>query len=197
MGRWTVFTIENWLLSTFSFQNRLWRKNRSRRAENNNKDGCVGVDLNANWNFQWGGRMHSILIPRRIKLASQVFARLVVLLFFNWCTVVGSSDDPCDDDYKGARPETEESVIAVRDFILKTIRREVPRARMAAFFTLHSYGPVWLIPFGHTYADPPNYKRLVRDCSRFEVSEESYLIYSGRHLCSLLHIQLTLFYREL
>ena len=49
----------------------------------------------------------------------------------------------------------------MRDFILNTIRREVFTARTAAFFTLHSYGPVWLIPFGHTHADPPHYKRLV------------------------------------
>lgn len=35
-----------------ALQNRLWRKNRSMR---DNDTGCVGVDLNRNWDAKWEG----------------------------------------------------------------------------------------------------------------------------------------------
>ena len=31
--------------------NRYWRKNRSKNAGSN----CIGVDLNRNWGYKWGG----------------------------------------------------------------------------------------------------------------------------------------------
>jgi hypothetical protein len=78
---------------------------------------------------------------------------------FHWG--VGASKDPCSEVYQGPTPESEEEVKAVRNFIQRTIRAEVPSARYTAFYTYHSYGPAWLIPFGHTHDDPPGYAKLL------------------------------------
>jgi hypothetical protein len=61
----------------------------------------------------------------------------------------------------GPVPESEQEVRAVRDFIMKRLAREKPRPNLAAFYTIHTYGPEWLTPWGWTKQDPPKYKQLV------------------------------------
>lgn len=55
---------------------------------------------------------------------------------------VGSSDNPCTDIYAGPRSFSEPETKAVADFIM------AHRDYIKMFFALHSYGELWLTPWG-------------------------------------------------
>lgn len=61
----------------------MWRKNR----KDNGVPGCMGVDLNRNYGYQWG--------------------------FNN----IGSSPDPCEETYRGESAFSEPETMAMRDFV--------------------------------------------------------------------------------
>ena len=60
---------------------------------------------------------------------------------FHW-NEVGSSDNPCTDIYAGPRAFSEPETKAVADFILGH------KNQIKMFFALHSYGELWLTPWG-------------------------------------------------
>ncbi|XP_066953173.1 carboxypeptidase B-like [Macrobrachium rosenbergii] len=87
-------------------QDRLWRKNRSPSSV------CVGVDLNRNFGYQWGG--------------------------------LGTSTDPCNEEYRGPSAFSEPESRALRDAMLPL------NGRVKAYITFHSYGQYILYPWGYS-----------------------------------------------
>ncbi|CAK1542472.1 unnamed protein product [Leptosia nina] len=61
---------------------------------------------------------------------------------FHWRTV-GTSNNPCTDNYGGSRPFSEVETRIVRDIIHEYLDR------MTLFITLHSFGSMILYPWGH------------------------------------------------
>jgi len=62
---------------------------------------------------------------------------------FHW-NEVGSSDNPCTDIYAGPKAFSEPESKAISDFLL------AHKNQMKMFFSLHSYGELWLTPWGET-----------------------------------------------
>ncbi|XP_035685603.1 carboxypeptidase B-like [Branchiostoma floridae] len=78
---------------------------------------CLGVDLNRNWDAEWGGP--------------------------------GASPDPCSDIYHGRSPVSEPEVKGVSEFILQR------RGAIQAYLSLHSYGQLWMYPYGYNATKTP------------------------------------------
>jgi len=103
----------------FTWQSdRLWRKNR--RPVGN---GCIGVDLNRNWDYEWGGE--------------------------------GASKDPCKIDYAGPSPFSESETTSFRDWM--TPRKD----RVVLYINFHSYGQLWMTPYGYSTNTPDNEKEMM------------------------------------
>jgi carboxypeptidase A2 len=84
---------------------RLYRKNRRPIS------GCIGVDLNRNFDFRW--------------------------------CLQGASNNPCDDTYCGPSGGSEPETQAFQNAIASAAQR------MFALITLHSYGEMWMHPWGN------------------------------------------------
>lgn len=69
---------------------------------------------------------------------------------------VGASDSPCSETYAGPAPNSEPEARAVSDFLLST------QGSWDLFWTLHTYGQLYMSPFGYTTVLPQNYDALVR-----------------------------------
>lgn len=89
------------------------------------------------------------------------------------CTVVGISRDCCSQIYNGASPLSEPEALAVTDFL------SANRDNILCFLTIHSYGQLILLPYGHPNITAPNQDELVRDVV-------SLLALSLRHLIRLI-----------
>ncbi|XP_028252981.1 carboxypeptidase O-like [Parambassis ranga] len=72
----------------------------------------------------------------------------------NWGTV-GVSDDCCSNIYCGTKASSEPETRAVTDFI-RNLKDE-----FLCFLTIHSYGQLLLIPYGHPNIMAPNYNELM------------------------------------
>ncbi|KAF4517738.1 hypothetical protein B566_EDAN002943 [Ephemera danica] len=68
----------------------------------------------------------------------------------------GASDDSCDETYAGPRAFSEPETRAIADFILA--RRSI----FKVFLTLHSYGQMWLMPWGYTSDKLADHDDLMR-----------------------------------
>ncbi|CAG0924761.1 unnamed protein product, partial [Notodromas monacha] len=66
----------------------------------------------------------------------------------------GTSDDPCSEIYHGASPFSESEVKAVSDYILEN------SAAIAAFYDIHSYSQLVLLPWGDSADLPEDYDEL-------------------------------------
>ncbi|CAB3388305.1 Hypothetical predicted protein [Cloeon dipterum] len=64
---------------------------------------------------------------------------------------VGASSDPCSSIYAGSRPFSEPETKAMTDFILSR------RDEIKVYLTLHSYGQMWLVPWGYKADKPDDY----------------------------------------
>ncbi|GBN38090.1 Carboxypeptidase A2 [Araneus ventricosus] len=64
----------------------------------------------------------------------------------------GTSGDSCSEIYRGESAFSEEESKAVRDGVLSL------GPRLKAYFTLHSYSQLWMTPYGHSKATPPDYQ---------------------------------------
>lgn len=73
------------------------------------------------------------------------------------CTVVGVSRNCCSDIYNGASPVSEPEAQAVMDFL------SANRDNILCFLTIHSYGQLILLPYGHPNITAPNQYELVSD----------------------------------
>ena len=72
-----------------------------------------------------------------------------------FCSAVGGSTNVCSDVYSGSQPFSEKESQAVETFILNN------RQNMMAYLTYHSYGQMWLYPWGYTSALPADWQDLV------------------------------------
>lgn len=70
--------------------------------------------------------------------------------------MVGVSTDCCSQTYCGTKALSESEARAVTDMLGKM------REDILAFLTIHSYGQLILVPYGHPNISAPNYDELVR-----------------------------------
>lgn len=71
------------------------------------------------------------------------------------CTAVGVSFDCCSNTYPGTKPTSEPEAKAVTDFVGS--QKDI----FLCFLTIHSYGQLILVPYGHPNYTAPNYNELV------------------------------------
>ena len=68
---------------------------------------------------------------------------------------VGSSENPCSETYAGPHAASEPEVQAIQRFLTnKTLPFEV-------FVTLHSYGQLWMLPYGYSSEKAANHDNMV------------------------------------
>ncbi|XP_057292860.1 carboxypeptidase B-like isoform X1 [Hydractinia symbiolongicarpus] len=63
----------------------------------------------------------------------------------------GSSRDPCDEIYCGTRPFSENESLALARYLYKH------RRKLKAFMDVHTYGQMWMSPWGYTKMLPRHY----------------------------------------
>lgn len=68
---------------------------------------------------------------------------------------VGGSTNVCSDVYSGSQAFSEKESQAVETFIMNN------RQNMMAYLTYHSYGQMWLYPWGFTSSLPSDWQELV------------------------------------
>ncbi|KAM8905228.1 LOW QUALITY PROTEIN: carboxypeptidase O [Spinachia spinachia] len=115
-----VLNVDGYIYTWEANVTRLWRKNRSPGPLGCN---CTGVDLNRNFEANWG--------------------------------TVGVSSNCCSDIYCGSQPVSEPEAQAVTYFV-GTRQQE-----FLCFLTIHSYGQLLLVPYGHPDFTASNYKELM------------------------------------
>uniref|UniRef100_A0A914URK5 Peptidase M14 carboxypeptidase A domain-containing protein n=1 Tax=Plectus sambesii TaxID=2011161 RepID=A0A914URK5_9BILA len=64
----------------------------------------------------------------------------------------GANASPCSNIYAGSMPFSEPEVAGIRDFITW----QVPDLKL--YISLHSYGQIWLAPWGYTNMKPSNHE---------------------------------------
>ena len=69
----------------------------------------------------------------------------------------GASGVPCADTYYGTAILSEPENKALHDAVFKTMSE----SKVAAFFSMHSYSQLLLLPHAHTHALPGDYDELV------------------------------------
>ena len=95
----------------------------------------------------------------------------------------GTSRDPCSQIYDGRTPFSEPETRAVADFI------GARNGTWKAFVTLHSYGQLWMAPYGYTTSKPDNFADMVSRRSMTSLPIYSDVIFS------LFNITFGLFYK--
>lgn len=74
---------------------------------------------------------------------------------FHWMTI-GASSDPCSATYAGPYANSEPEAVAQSKFILSR------NGTWDLFITLHTYGQLWMAPYGYTKTRPENYDSLAK-----------------------------------
>ncbi|ELT88949.1 hypothetical protein CAPTEDRAFT_180996 [Capitella teleta] len=69
---------------------------------------------------------------------------------FHWAGL-GTSANPCSENYHGLQPFSEPETQAISQFVLSL------GDRLLVYLSLHSYGQYWLAPWGYTYRVPDDY----------------------------------------
>lgn len=123
----------------------MWRKSRS--ATSNPK--CNGVDLNRNWDAEFGGKF--ILLFSLVATDLNDFALLNVPTF---SPGPGASNDPCVEDYRGPSAQSEIEVKNIAKFIMS-------HDNFKSFMTLHSYKQLLMYPYAYSGTDAPDRTELV------------------------------------
>jgi hypothetical protein len=83
----------------------------------------------------------------------------------NNLSAIGGSTNVCSDVYSGREAFSELESKAVENFILNN------NQNMAAYLTYHSYGNMWLYPWGYTSALPSDWQELVTCTFSFIILE--------------------------
>ncbi|XP_053401682.1 carboxypeptidase B-like [Mercenaria mercenaria] len=73
---------------------------------------------------------------------------------FHWDPAVGGSTDPCSDIYSGSYKGSEPETANIVNYLLNY------GSEFDAYLTVHSYGQMWLYPWGYTSALPNDYLDL-------------------------------------
>ena len=95
-------------------RNRYWRKNRGKNPGSN----CIGVDLNRNWGYKWGG-MGASTNPCRYTIRKKV---IILKSFFE--ETIPDISFYFSDTYRGSKAFSEPETKAVRDFILRQRQKQ-------------------------------------------------------------------------
>lgn len=67
----------------------------------------------------------------------------------------GTSGDSCSEIFRGESAFSEAESKAIRDGVLPL------GSNLKAYFTLHAYSQLWMTPYGHSKAHPPDYQDQV------------------------------------
>lgn len=126
-------------------EDRLWRKNRAHTIDK----ACIGIDLNRNFNSNWSSCTRKRVIMERTTsntsfkaMAEKQHKRNSIF---------------CTPTYKGKHPTSEAETRAMNKLLIPL------EGRVKAFFSLHSFGDLWLIPYGHSGTiHAPNHENSVR-----------------------------------
>ncbi|XP_064486159.1 carboxypeptidase B-like [Ornithodoros turicata] len=83
--------------------------------------------------------------------------------------------DPCKETFCGRAPFSEPETTAFRDYVTTF------KDRIVFYFSIHSFGDLWLIPYGFRVDKPPDYDSLMTRAKRgvqaiWELSGEAYRI---------------------
>ena len=70
-------------------------------------------------------------------------------------TEAGASSNPCSPTYRGKRAMSEKEVRNVANYL------ESQRNRLIAYLDVHSYGQLWMFPWGFTAQHVKDYDELV------------------------------------
>ncbi|XP_053401683.1 carboxypeptidase B-like [Mercenaria mercenaria] len=73
---------------------------------------------------------------------------------FQWNPAVGGSTNPCSDIYSGSYKGSEPETANIVNYLLNH------GSEFDAYLTIHSYGQMWLYPWGYTSALPNDYLDL-------------------------------------
>ena len=68
---------------------------------------------------------------------------------------VGTGDSPCDITWPGYFPFSDPEALHLANFLLNT-----NGGRWKLFFTMHSYGQLWMAPYGYTTEPVVDYDKL-------------------------------------
>ena len=82
---------------------------------------------------------------------------------------VGVSDEPCSNTYCGPNAYSEIEAGNVAAYV------EGASHSWKVFYTIHSYGQLWMAPWGYTTDPPANYDDLVRTCRRSAIARSRHL----------------------
>jgi len=74
---------------------------------------------------------------------------------FQWMTI-GASSNPCSETFAGPTPYSEPEAKAVADYVMTL------NGSWELFITLHTYGQLWMTPWGYTKELPNDYNELAR-----------------------------------
>jgi len=66
----------------------------------------------------------------------------------------GSSTNPCADTYMGTAPHSAPEIAGITSYIASL-------TRLAFFLDIHSYGAMFMSPWGYTYTNPPDYNPML------------------------------------
>jgi len=69
----------------------------------------------------------------------------------NWGFQWAPGDDPCDEAYPGTSPWTGPEVVNARNFLTNS-----SNGKIVSFWDFHSYGGLWMSPWGYTCDSKPN-----------------------------------------
>ena len=71
------------------------------------------------------------------------------------CVATGASNQPCSETFAGPRPYSEPEAKALSDYMLTL------NGTWTLFVSLHTYGQLWMSPWGYTQALPEDYAEMV------------------------------------
>lgn len=92
--------------------------------------------------------------------------------------------DPCKETFCGKAPFSEPETTAFRDYVGGF------RDRIAFYFSIHSFGDLWLIPYGFRVDRPPDYEALMTRAQKGATAiwEMSGVTYKVGPVSSLLYV---------
>ncbi|XP_072034906.1 carboxypeptidase B-like [Amphiura filiformis] len=74
----------------------------------------------------------------------------------------GTSKNVCDDNYPGTKPFSETEVKQIADFLTE-LNKHIP---VVAFLDIHSYGQMWMSPFGYSDKKPDDFEKHMQLANR-------------------------------
>jgi murein tripeptide amidase MpaA len=77
----------------------------------------------------------------------------------HWCEI-GASTQPCSDSYCGDAPFSETEVLSVANYVMSYLNTLTRQNQIIEFIDYHSYGQLFMAPYGWTATPPPNAMQL-------------------------------------